>query len=382
VTQPHSQRIATLDALRGVAALAVVFSHAIDKDAWPAWLSDLTPLGMCRDGRAPVILFFVLSGLALTLSLKETRVTGYLPFAARRICRIWVPFAVAILIAALCAGLVDTHPLTADEVRYPLWSPEIPSLDETLDTLVMLGQRKDSVLDSPVWSLTHELRISLIIPVLVLAQRRHGLQVIVGTFALTAIVAYLYGSLFDDILPLYGKTPRGSFEVTAYYVWFFCLGIGTALHRDAIMNFASRYRAELWMLSLVFLSIQWESRLLTDVLYGIGSMLLIWGVMVSPRVSDWLMTPVMQWLGRMSYSLYLTHLIVFLTLHFGLRNFALPFNASLLLGLPIALVVSHLFTRFVDAPAIMASRHVARRVAQWRDSGIFHPRSGTGTPTV
>jgi peptidoglycan/LPS O-acetylase OafA/YrhL len=246
----------------------------------------------------------------------------------------------------------------------------------------MLGQRKDTVLDSPVWSLAHELRISLIIPVLVLVQRRHGLQVMAGTFALTVIVAYLYGSLFGDILPLYGKTPGGSFEVTAYYVWFFCLGIATALHRDAITNFATRYRAELWIVSLVFLSIHWESRLLTDALYGIGSMLLIWGVMVSPRVSDWLMTPLMQWLGRISYSLYLTHLIVMLTLYYGLRKFAPPAYIYVVVGIPISLIIAHLFTRLVDGPAIRASRRLARRVAQWRDSGIFHPRSGTGTPTV
>ena len=150
MNQGDARRISALDALRGIAALAVVFSHAINKHAWPVWLVGLTPLGALRDGRSPVILFFVLSGLALTVSLRQPRTRGYLPFAARRICRIWLPFAVAIVLAAICCGLVDTRP---DPQAWNVWLPDLPNLDNTLDTLAMLGRRQDTVLDIPVWSL-------------------------------------------------------------------------------------------------------------------------------------------------------------------------------------------------------------------------------------
>jgi peptidoglycan/LPS O-acetylase OafA/YrhL len=276
VTQGDARRISALDALRGIAALAVVFSHAIAKDAWPAWLADFTPLCAFRDGRSPVILFFVLSGLALTVSLGQTRSQGYLPFSARRICRIWLPFAAAIVLAAICCGVVDTRPdPNSGNAIYPLWSPDLPNPDAVLGTLTMLGRRKDIVLDNPVWSLAHELRISLIVPVLVFAQRRHSLEIIIAASALLGIVAFLYGSMWQDIVPLYGKTPGGSFEVTAYYAWFFCLGIATALHRDAVLAFAARHRVVLGILCLAFLSGHWPSQMLTDVFYGLGAMLLI-----------------------------------------------------------------------------------------------------------
>jgi peptidoglycan/LPS O-acetylase OafA/YrhL len=135
-----------------------------------------------------------------------------------------------------------------------------------------------------VWSLAHELRISLIVPVLVFAQRRHSLETIIAAFALLGIVALLYGSMWQDIEPLYGKTPHGSFEVTAYYVWFFCLGIATALHRDSVLVFAERHRMALWIVCVAFLSVRWPSQMITDVLYGLGATLLIWLVMASRRV--------------------------------------------------------------------------------------------------
>jgi peptidoglycan/LPS O-acetylase OafA/YrhL len=301
------------------------------------------------------------------------------PFAARRICRIWLPFAVAIVIAAICCDLVDTRP---DPQAWNVWSPDLPNLDNTVGTLAMLGQGKDALLDIPVWSLTHELRISLIVPVLVFAQRRHSLETTIAAFALLGIVAFLFGSMWQNIEPLYGKTSQGSFEVTAYYVWFFCLGIATALHRDAVLAFAARHRVALGILCLAFLSGRWPSQMVTDVSYGLGAMLLMWLVMVSPLVSRLMMTPVLQWLGRISYSLYLTHLIVLLTMYYTVRGLMPPQIISLFLGVPIALVVAHLFTRFVDAPSIRLSRQVARRISQWRDSRRVQSKNGTGTPAA
>jgi peptidoglycan/LPS O-acetylase OafA/YrhL len=64
-----------------------------------------------------------------------------------------------------------------------------------LGTLTMLGRREDIVLDSPVWSLAHELRISLIVPLLVFARRRHSLETMIAALALLGIVAFLYGSM-------------------------------------------------------------------------------------------------------------------------------------------------------------------------------------------
>ena len=94
------------------------------------------------------------------------------------------------------------------------------------------------------------------------------------------------------------------------------------------------------------------------------------------------MTPVLQWLGRISYSLYLTHLIVLLTTYYTLGGLMPPQMLSLFLGVPLALVVAELFTRLVDAPSIRLSRRLARLVAHWRDCRTIQPKRGTGTPAA
>ena len=67
--------------------------------AHDAWLY-ATPLRLLVSGPAAVLLFFVLSGFVLTLSLKSEKRPNYPAFAVSRFARIWLPFAVAILASA------------------------------------------------------------------------------------------------------------------------------------------------------------------------------------------------------------------------------------------------------------------------------------------
>lgn len=95
-------RYPALDALRGVASFMVLTHHCVlaglipISPGWGLVLSRYTPLHLLVNGRAPVILFFVLSGFVLSLSLEGARFF-YAQFAARRLCRIYLPFAAVIL---------------------------------------------------------------------------------------------------------------------------------------------------------------------------------------------------------------------------------------------------------------------------------------------
>lgn len=70
-----------------------------------------------------------------------------------------------------------------------------------------------------------------------------------------------------------------------------------------------------------------------------------------------------QWLGKISFSLYLTHLpiIIALTYLFGAWNWALVG----IVGIPLALGVAVLFYRFVESP----SHRLAKRVGKLASSG-------------
>jgi peptidoglycan/LPS O-acetylase OafA/YrhL len=150
-----SGRITELDALRGIASFAVVLSHAVQNvpAAGPLAMRIVcgTPLRVLVDGRQPVVFFFVLSGLVLTRALGAGRSPGYLGYAARRAIRLHDPTLWYGPDAWLARG----------------WT-RAPSAADIPRTLLLSGLDGDYHLDVVLWSLAHELRLSLLLPLLLL----------------------------------------------------------------------------------------------------------------------------------------------------------------------------------------------------------------------
>jgi peptidoglycan/LPS O-acetylase OafA/YrhL len=105
-----SDRFGQIDALRGVAALLVVWLHAVQfvhadlsvsKTAWAA-----ATLAFIDPGRVGVVLFFAISGFVIPSSLKGSRRDGTRTFLIRRFFRLYPVFWVSILAALLPIGLV------------------------------------------------------------------------------------------------------------------------------------------------------------------------------------------------------------------------------------------------------------------------------------
>ena len=185
-------RVRVLDSLRGLAAFMVVLYHG-----WqtlpPGPLADgirqallFTPFKAAVGARPAVILFFVLSGYVLALALTHGPGISWGGFVLRRICRVWLPFAVSILLSAGLywlmrpAALAGVHPwFNADP-----WSAA-PDAAALWRHLAMLGDTHSAHLNVVMWSLTYELRISLVFPLILLAAQRLPLRVLLpGMLAL------------------------------------------------------------------------------------------------------------------------------------------------------------------------------------------------------
>jgi peptidoglycan/LPS O-acetylase OafA/YrhL len=167
-------RLTELDAMRGIAAFAVVMAHAIynlpgSLDMPAVRILSATPLRPLIDGRQAVIFFFVLSGLVLTRALSTNPPPGFAAYALRRAIRLCLPAAAAVLLSALLYIILYTAEAGPDPtgwLRIGGWN-RMPSPAEVLRQTLLIGADGDFYLDHVLWTLVHELRFSLLLPLVI-----------------------------------------------------------------------------------------------------------------------------------------------------------------------------------------------------------------------
>lgn len=362
----QASRVTSLDSLRGLAALSVVICHyLILLGSTPfgqhlaPWLQ-VPPLSLFRTAYGAVILFFVLSGYVLALSINadggQPRWSG---FAVRRFCRIWPPFALTIAVSFALGCMT----LAADPSLPPVWQINTWHTDDvTLSALAsQIGMVSPTIgLDAPGWSLVHEMRITLAFPLLVILLRRAP-AITIGT-AFCIHFANRHGPLaFATLIP-----------DTATYIVYFAAGAGLALYGDRIgalrqATFLSRLL--LVAVSLLLLSAPSDNRW-SDLIAGAGAVLLIAVVTTSPEFGRALSAAWCVFLGRISYSLYLTHVVV-LTALGTLLGAWLPIWLILLIAVPIIGLTAWISYRWVERPSIRLGRAVANGARARSSSAPF-----------
>jgi len=359
-------RIHSLDSLRGIAAFTVVLNHVwqVTPDRIKGLhISGLKvsalimnpPLDILIGGRPAVMLFFVLSGFVLALQWTRGKLTYY-QFVVRRFCRIYVPFVFSVAFAFALYQL--TSPKAISLLGIPnVWSVK-PTFSVLLSHVLMTGTTASHELNPPLWSLAPELRISLIFPLLVLLAAKAGhVRSLIGS--VTVLVAlYLLLRLFPD------ETIERSLLLSVAYIYYFVIGVVLAslYSRGDIFRLALSPAQSycLLIVGILFMSVKWYSLSVTgaDILYGIGSGLIILLTLRLANVQRILMTPCLAWLGRISYSLYLLHDPILLFCVCTLHNY-LSFPEWLLVFFAAALFVSHLSYKYVECPSIALGRYLA-----------------------
>jgi len=175
---PSSQRLTSLDGLRGIAASVVMLYHLtlvarpfIDThtrgDLW--WWLTATPLKLFTAGTEAVLVFFVLSGLVVTLPALR-RGFGWAGYYGARLLRLYLPVWGALGLAALLVALLprDAASVTTDawisranatHITLPQWLAEASLWKASYD------------IDNVLWSLRWELVFSLALPLFVIVAR-------------------------------------------------------------------------------------------------------------------------------------------------------------------------------------------------------------------
>ncbi len=310
-------RYRQLDGLRGVAALVVVFNHYMQVvpellrqgvqlrqlATLQAWLSPwtwlrFTPVRLLFNGQAAVVLFFVLSGFVLALPSGSQ--SSYRSFVLKRVFRVYMPFAVTILVVALAWRLAPTGPAPAAS-RWANMLRVLPGQPTLMGTLAMTGEPDAVILDPVMWTLVHEMRVSLLLPLLFAAMRMLG----------TARPLLL--CLAISVAASVGMTESvsGSWFATGHFLWLFALGGAMAFHRDRITRamaaLGTRRGWVIWLAWAGSLMVT-PDRVWWDFVLGLSAAAAIVLLLPRGRAVAVLESTAPRWLGRVSYSLYLTHL--------------------------------------------------------------------------
>lgn len=376
VTTLPTHRFESLDGLRGIASLVVVFAHAMLTQPFywnlyfgpspgpktqSEWIISNTPIRLLWAGDKAVILFFVLSGFVLSLPWTNGRSRTYKSFFIARICRIYLPYCAAMLVAGALAVTLGGKAISgaSDWINKFAWTsgifpPTLPSV------ALMLGNDYSTWIDNPTWTLVWEMRVSLLFPLLVIPVVRYGLKGAIAV-AIGLWAAFVWGNSIEAVIPSAGSM-LGTPHKTFFYAGYFLLGIVLAVKRREITNLTSRGNGMV-ALALVFAGlaiwfVNWT--VYRDAIKGIGAAFLLIAAISKGAPQSWLMTAPAQWLGRVSYSLYLIHVPIILVGEYLLYP-RLSHYEIVAIAIPIALVAAEFFHRTIERPAQELGRSFANR---------------------
>ena len=376
MSKPGSGRIDGLDSLRGLAALIVLLHHCYymldGSKTGPLSIVRLSPLRLFVAGHAAVIVFFLLSGFVLALPYRSKQ-PHTLGFLIRRMCRIYIPFASAVFLsAAIVITIPAIYPIPGATELLELPRADQLNLPLIAGHLLLLGRFRDISLDPPIWSLVHELRISLIFPLLLWCCRRWPAGTLAATIAIAAVAAagLLATGDADHGVVTVSKTASGSLLITLRYLPLFAIGAYMAV--EARVLELSRAASSAIKLLLVLAGIALLSGpsvpAWSDIVLAIGAILLILAFM-----SGWqpflLRARASQWLGRVSFSLYLVHVPIITACCLLLAN-VIPVGAAVVVGAILSLLGAQLAYTSVEANAHKLGRYLEKAVLMPNDHQV------------
>jgi len=359
-------RIGALDALRGLAATAVVFSH-IHNVFFPRHIFlDLTPLRLFWVGGEAVILFFVLSGYVLSAPFCRTdEPIPFGKFLTTRITRIYFPYFAAIACALLLSIFVYNETAAASHHFLGKRWPHPIDWTQLLQHALLVGNFNTQTYNEVIWSLVHEMRFAIVFPAFIWLLRNFSWRSCLTLCTAISLGAGLATTAGLDV----SQGFKNSYLYSAHYLLFFMLGGLLAKHSAEIGALISglgknkiRLLAVLAFILFVYSSLAYSFSVkmrwgvfaellsfLSDWGVGVGSSLLIALAIHHVGFSTLLNRQLFLFLGKISFSLYLVHVLVLATALHLLSDF--PTVLIVIIAFPIIFVAAYAFHRLIEKPS-------------------------------
>ncbi len=334
----HLHRRADIQVLRGIAVVLVFLFHIN-----MPWFGS---------GFIGGDIFFVISGFLMALTLRSTNFSSVFEFYLRRARRI-LPAYFAVLFAVLAIGSFYFLPFEVDELNedLPFYLFGAANIGLWLEVDYFSEAAFQPVLH--FWSLGVELQFYLVLPIIAFAYERHRLTIL--AFALISLVACAL---------VQGYSEKTAFFLTPFRIWEFLAGYAVAKWALSSQMALSRpvsltlfYAGLALILALSGLSEEraldwgfpWPVALpavLASVLMIVANYQPVW------QLEKWV-HGVFEWLGELSYSIYLIHFpVIFFLFYIPFEGGDARFDEGAKIGLVVVvtLVLSWLSYRFIEQP--------------------------------
>ncbi len=362
VTADRSGHVVELQSLRGLAAAAVMIGHSLDYYATPGWFRHLALL---FNGRAAVVVFFVLSGYVLTRSLRQHPITRAAAwrFYIQRIFRIYPAIWAASVLGL--AYLVGLHWRIAEQGLSDGVLREFrPDRMDALHIVASFAGMLAFILPQ-LWSIFVEIIGSAAMPLIALVTLR-GHRATAAMLTIAVCASYLIG------------------QQTYYYVglYFMDFVVGAALAVPGRAAWLMAGAPAGWLVPIMLIALSLTQFLPTN--YYDPSAHLVESALAAGTIAlllyprrrvALLASPPMVFLGDTSYSVYLLHYVVLCTLAKIFVVLAIPralppnqIALSVLIAActaALTMPLAALFYRHVEKPGIALGKLVLARSGAW-----------------
>lgn len=398
-----AERFDHLDGLRGVAALAVVVHHgalvfdmalysglpADSRNGWDLALS-AWPLLPAMWGNISVCVFFALSGFVLCHSYQKTRL-GWPALIAKRYLRLTPPIVVACVLGWLAyASGLSLHAAYLRDMpnerlaQTVVADPHLPMALAQGLLAVVKSQVGPISYNGVLWTMPIEFAGSLALIALFAIARSRFVErtgrtrtVLIASLAIFTLLfsqSYLglfgLGALFRVLCPsgvaALQRTVPGRMAGLALMALGLLLGtIPVSPLRPALFDAMDALRLPLppmrWGLDA---TASW---------HALGAVALLMAVLSTPWLRRAFLHPFAQWLGRLSFPLYLVHVPLIPIAYCGgyllARGGGLSPGGAGVVGIvclvAASMAVAEVFSRLVERPVIALSNQAGVRVDGW-----------------
>ncbi len=362
-------RLRHIDALRAIAALLVVWRHVADAfvglgpQVSGRWIAEWG--GLLDVGRIGVVTFFLISGYVIPFSIDARRPAPIAGFLIKRFFRIYPAYWLSIPLGAATG--------------YWLWGREFGWREILVNLTLLQDFLGVAAAQGLYWTLLVEWSFYLLCVLLFLARSLgSNVRLLMLAWGLTAIYS------FEILVHWWTGASLLGIELALWCLNLAMMLIGTLYRRliveraQASSRLQAGYRCLLgWHLVLLpcVVSAAIGIKGNATVSYALGLAVFMLGM-------SWLQLrlPLLDWLGRISYSIYLFHPVVFMSLLWAMQWLpadsplrALHLGVYLLVCTVLAILLADLVYRSVERPGIALGRRWAKAWAA---------RAGSAAPTA